>query len=55
MIRFNASNVPVVQATLNSKTIPEQRIFDYGLNFLRVKLFTILRPQRPSRFTWASA
>ena len=39
MIRFNASNVPVVQVTLNSKTIPEQQIF--GLNFLRIKLFTI--------------
>jgi multidrug efflux pump subunit AcrB len=36
MIRFNASNVPVVQITLNSKTLPEQQIFDYGLNFLRV-------------------
>jgi multidrug efflux pump subunit AcrB len=42
MIRFNASNVPVVQVTLNSKTLPEQQIFDYGLNFLRTKLFTIL-------------
>src|SRR6185369_3302267 len=41
MIRFNASNVPVVQVTLNSKTIPEQQIFDYGLNFLRTRLFTI--------------
>ena len=41
MIRFNASNVPVVQVTLNSKTMPEQQIFDYGLNFLRVRLFTI--------------
>ena len=41
MIRFNASNVPVVQVTLNSKTLPEQQIFDYGLNFLRVRLFTI--------------
>jgi multidrug efflux pump subunit AcrB len=41
MIRFNASNVPVVQVTLNSKSIPEQQIFDYGINFLRVKLFTI--------------
>ena len=30
MIRFNASNVPVVQVTLNSKTLPEQQIFDYG-------------------------
>jgi len=41
MIRFNASNVPVVQVTLNSRTLPEQQIFDYGINFLRVKLFTI--------------
>ncbi len=41
MIRFNASNVPVVQVTLNSKTLPEQQIFDYGLNFLRTRLFTI--------------
>ncbi len=41
MIRFNASNVPVVQVTLNSKTMPEQQIFDYGLNFLRLRLFTI--------------
>ena len=41
MIRFNASNVPVVQVTLNSKSMPEQQIFDYGLNFLRVRLFTI--------------
>jgi multidrug efflux pump subunit AcrB len=41
MIRFNASNVPVVQITLNSKSLPEQQIFDYAANFLRVKLFTI--------------
>src|SRR4029079_14070960 len=41
MIRLNASNVPVVQVPLNSKTLPEQQIFDYGINFLRVKLFTI--------------
>ena len=41
MIRFNASNVPVVQVTLNSKSMPEQQIFDYGLNFLRTRLFTI--------------
>src|SRR4029078_5668101 len=39
--RFNASNVPVVQVTLNSKTLPEQQIFDYGINFLRVKLSPI--------------
>ena len=41
MIRFNASNVPVVQVTMSSKTVPEQGLFDYGLNFLRTRLFTI--------------
>ena len=41
VIQFNASNVPVAQLTLSSKTLPEQQIFDYGLNFIRVKLFTI--------------
>src|SRR3954466_1314533 len=50
MIRFNASNVPVVQVTLNSKTIPEQQIFDYGLNFLRIKLFTIPGLSIPSPY-----
>src|SRR6195952_3894948 len=50
MIRFNASNVPVVQVTLNSKTMPEQQIFDWGLNFLRIKLFTIPGLSIPSPY-----
>jgi multidrug efflux pump subunit AcrB len=41
IIQSNASNVPVAQLTLSSDTLPEQRIFDYGLNFIRVQLFTI--------------
>jgi multidrug efflux pump subunit AcrB len=41
VIQFNASNVPVGQLTLFSDTLPEEKLFDYGLNFLRVKLFTI--------------
>jgi len=39
--KLNASNVPVIQMTLYSDTLPEEKIFDYGLNFLRIKLFTI--------------
>jgi multidrug efflux pump subunit AcrB len=50
MIRFNASNVPVVQVTLTSKTVPEQGLFDYGLNFLRVRLFTISGLSIPAPF-----
>lgn len=41
ILQFNASNVPVAQLTLQSRTLPEQKIFDYGLNFIRIKLFTI--------------
>jgi multidrug efflux pump subunit AcrB len=33
--------VPVAQLTASSETMPEEKIFDYGLNFIRVKLFTI--------------
>src|SRR5579862_6637810 len=41
VIQFNASNVPVAQLTVSSATRSEQEIFDYGLNFIRVRLFTI--------------
>ena len=41
IIQFNASNVPVAQLTLVSDTLPEEQIFDYGLNFIRLRLFTI--------------
>jgi len=41
VIRFNASNVPVAQLTVSSPTLSEQQLFDYGLNFIRVRLFTI--------------
>ena len=41
VIQFNASNLPVAQMTLSSETLPEEKIFDYALNFIRIKLFTI--------------
>lgn len=41
VMRFNATNVPVAQITISSATQPEQQLFDYGMNFLRVRLFTI--------------
>ena len=41
VLQFNASNVPVAQMTLFSETLPEEQLFDWGLNFLRIKLFTI--------------
>jgi multidrug efflux pump subunit AcrB len=41
ILQFNASNVPVAQLTLKSKTLQEDKIYDYGLNFIRLRLFTI--------------
>ncbi|NOT74046.1 MAG: efflux RND transporter permease subunit [Cyclobacteriaceae bacterium] len=41
ILQFNASNLPVAQLTLSSKTLTEDRMYDYGLNFIRLRLFTI--------------
>src|SRR5829696_1084605 len=50
IIQFNASNVPVVQVTLNSKTLPEQMLSDYANQFLRLRLFTIPGLSIPGAF-----
>src|SRR6185369_1821249 len=50
VIQFNASNVPVAQLTGFSESLPEQQIFDYSLNFIRVKLFTIPGLGTPAPF-----
>ena len=50
IIQFNASNVPVVQVTLNSKTLPEQLLSDYANQFLRLRLFTIPGLSIPGAF-----
>ena len=50
VIQWSASNVPVAQITASSETLPEQKIFDYGLNFVRVKLFTIPGLSSPAPF-----
>jgi multidrug efflux pump subunit AcrB len=50
VIQFNASNVPVVQMTLSSKSLTEQQIYDYSLNFIRIRLFTIPGLSTPGPF-----
>jgi multidrug efflux pump subunit AcrB len=40
VLQYNASNVTVAQMTI-SGTASEQQLFDWGLNFLRIRLFTI--------------
>src|ERR1700674_81546 len=41
IISYDAANVPVAQLNLFSDTLTESQLFDYGLNFIRIKLFTI--------------
>ncbi|HYA35793.1 MAG TPA: efflux RND transporter permease subunit [Candidatus Binataceae bacterium] len=50
IIDFNAANVPVAQLNVSSDTLSEQALFDYGLNFIRVKLFTIEGLSSPAPF-----
>ncbi len=41
IISYDASNVPVAQLNIFSDTMSQQQLFDYGLNFVRIQLFTI--------------
>jgi CzcA family heavy metal efflux pump len=41
IMRYNAASVPVLQISLSSKTLSEQQLFDYGLNFIRTQLATV--------------
>jgi multidrug efflux pump subunit AcrB len=41
IISYNASNVAVAQLNVYSDTLSGAQLFDYGLNFIRVQLFTI--------------
>ena len=50
ILQYNASNVPVSQLTLSSKTMSEAKIFDYGLQFIRLRLFTIPGLATPAPF-----
>jgi len=50
VIQFNASNIPVAQLTASSATLSEEKIWDYGLNFIRVHLFTIPGLSSPAPF-----
>src|SRR5438445_242520 len=50
VIRFNASNVPVAQLTVSSKSLTEEQLYDYGLNFIRLRLFTIPGLATPAPF-----
>jgi multidrug efflux pump subunit AcrB len=41
IISYDAANVPVAQLNIFSDVLSEQQLFDYGLNFIRIQLFTV--------------
>jgi multidrug efflux pump subunit AcrB len=50
ILQFNASNVPVAQLTVSGRGVSEQDLFDYGLNVLRLRLFTVPGLATPAPF-----
>src|SRR5580693_2866439 len=41
VITYNASTVPILQLALSGKTLSEQQLFDFGVNFIRTRLITV--------------
>ncbi|MEO6601923.1 MAG: efflux RND transporter permease subunit [Polyangiaceae bacterium] len=47
VIRYSASNVPVVQIALESESLSEQEIFDNAMNYIRADIVTVPGAQVP--------
>ena len=47
ILQYSASNVPILQLGLTSKTLSEQQLYDLGLNFIRTQLATVQGAQIP--------
>ena len=41
IIRYNVSNVPILQVSINSDSLSEQQLYDYSQNFIRTQLATV--------------
>jgi multidrug efflux pump subunit AcrB len=50
IIRYSASSVPVLQIAVSSKTLSEQELYDYNLNFVRQQLATVQGASVPLPF-----
>ncbi|NDU85549.1 MAG: efflux RND transporter permease subunit [Ferrovum sp.] len=50
ILNYNAATVPILQLTLASKRIPEQKLFDFGQNFIRPQLATVAGSAIPSPY-----
>jgi multidrug efflux pump subunit AcrB len=47
ILQYSASNVPILQASIHSESLPEQTLFDLTANFLRTSLATVQGAQMP--------
>ena len=47
IIRYSASNVPIMQVALESDSLSEQQLFDFGTNFIRTDFATVRGAQMP--------
>ena len=50
ILQYSASNVPILQLGLSSKTLSEQQLFDLGLNTVRTQLAVVQGAQVPLPF-----
>jgi multidrug efflux pump subunit AcrB len=50
IINYSASNVPILQGSVHSDTMPEQTLFDLSSNFLRVGMATVQGAQLPTPY-----
>ena len=50
ILRYSASDVPILQLAVSSKTIPEQDLYDLSLNFVRTQLATVQGASIPLPF-----
>ena len=47
ILRYDASDVPVIQAAVSSDTLPEQQLSDLSTNFVRTQMATVQGAQVP--------
>ena len=50
VLKYDASSVPVLQLGIESKTLSEQQLYDYGNNFIRTQLASIRGASVPSPY-----
>ncbi len=50
ILSYDASSVPILQLGVNSTTLTEDQLYDYGLNFIRTQLATVQGASLPLPF-----